>query len=115
MKMVVSYIEEKHLTPVIHTALMNELYYQYKKFKRNIRMQKLVSDIQYFTILSKGYVNPTLHFDLPNNTITVESFPGIIKLNKPLPQLLDGGVIYVNFSYSGDEDKYKMSIHSSKI
>ena len=113
MKQVDARIEEKNTTPIIHIALMNELYYQYKKFKRNIRVQKLVTDIQYFTFFSNGYNCRSMDVSEDRKSITLNDLPGVITLDKPLPELNDEEVVYINISYSNAEDKYKISMYKS--
>ena len=50
-KQVFAYAKEKNYYPIIKDSLSIELYYLYKKFKRNIKHQKLITDIQYLTFI----------------------------------------------------------------
>ena len=113
MKSVSSYITEKSITPILQLPLMSELYYQYKKFKRNIRIQKLVTDIQYFTFLCNGYECKNLLFNKEKDRIQIQGFTGQIELSKPLPSISTDQAIYLNLSYSNIEDKYKLSVYKS--
>ena len=112
-KQIVKYIAEKKLAPVIEIALFNEIYYQYKKFKRNVKIQKLITDIQYFTFLCKGYTGRSLIVSDDRMTVRFEGFPGEIKLKKELPTIGVEEPLYVNLSFSNIENKYKISIYKS--
>lgn len=111
MKSVSNYITDKSINPILQLPLMSELYYQYKKFKRNIRIQKLVTDIQYFTFLCNGYECKNLLFNKEKDRIQIQGFIGEIKLPKPLPSIPFEQSIYLNLSYSNIEDKYKLSVY----
>lgn len=112
MKSVHTYIDIRKMSPVILLALMNEIYYQFKKFKRNIRMQKLVTDIQYFTFIGKIPNCNNLKIDLDKNTIKIDEFSGEISLTKPLPEVDKDLNVYYNISYSNTEDRYKLTIYA---
>lgn len=112
-KQIVKYIAEKKLAPVIEIALFNEIYYQYKKFKRNVKIQKLITDIQYFTFLCKGYTGRSLIVSDDRMKITFEGFAGEIQLKKELPVMAADDPVYVNLSFSNIENKYRMSIYKS--
>ncbi len=106
-KQVKKIITDSNLKPIIESALLNELYYQYKKFKRNIKIQKLITDIQYFTFLTNGYSCKSLRFE--GNQITFVDILGSVQLTTPLPDL-SGKLLYINFSYSNTENRYKLSL-----
>jgi hypothetical protein len=112
-KIVTEYVNSSKLTPVIDTAYMNELYYQYKKFKRNIRVQKKLTDIQYFTFITKQYKSKSIKYDTTENRIHVTELSGYIQLTEPLPRLNQDDIIYLNLSYSNNEDRYRISIYLS--
>jgi len=112
-KMIVAYIGERKLSPIIEIALYNEIYYQYKKFKRNIKIQKLITDIQYFTFLCKGYTTKSLTVSDDRKTIRFDDFAGHIELKKELPPVTDEELIYMNLSFSNIENKYMISIYRS--
>ena len=112
-KEITKYIAERKLTPIIEIALLNEIYYQYKKFKRNVKIQKLITDIQYFTFLCKGYTTRSLIVSEDQTTVTFDGFPGEIKLKKALPDITNEDTLYVNLSFSNIENKYKISIYRS--
>ena len=112
-KQIIKYIEEKKLSPIIEIALFNEIYYQYKKFKRNVKIQKLITDIQYFTFLCKGYSTRSLIVSEDQLTVKFDGFPGQIELKKVLPTIGEEDPLYVNLSFSNIENKYMMSIYRS--
>lgn len=112
-KMIVKYIAERKLSPIIEIALFNEIYYQYKKFKRNVKIQKLITDIQYFTFLCKGYSTRSLIISDDRTTVKFDGFPGQIELKKELPTINEDEALYVNLSFSNIENKYMISIYRS--
>ena len=111
----ITYIRQKNISPVLDLAIYNELYYQFKKFKRNIRVQKLVTAIQYFTFLLKGYQCKCLEISEDRSTITFIGLPGVMQLTTPLPELNEEDIIYLNLSYSNQEDRYKLSSYLSAM
>lgn len=112
-KQILVYISEKNIKPIIDIALYNEIYYQYKKFKRNIKIQKLITDIQYFTFLCKNYVSKALIVSEDRKSIKFEDFEGQILLNKELPTVDEEDLIYINISFSNIENKYMISVYKS--
>lgn len=112
-KEIIKYIAERKLSPIIEIALFNEIYYQYKKFKRNVKIQKLITDIQYFTFLCKGYSTRTLIVSDDRMSVKFDGFAGEIKLKKPLPVIGADDPLYVNLSFSNIENKYMISIYRS--
>jgi hypothetical protein len=112
-KQIIANLREKQLSPVIEIALFNELYYQYKKFKRNVKIQKLITDVQYFTFLSKGYITRSLVVSEDRKTITFEGFEGSVNLQKELPEISEEESFYINISFSNIENKYMISLYRS--
>lgn len=112
-KQIIKYIGEKQLSPIIEIALFNEIYYQFKKFKRNVKIQKLITDIQYFTFLCKGYSTRSITVSADRKTVTFDGFPGQITLKKELPVVGEEEPLYVNLSFSNIENKYMISIYRS--
>jgi len=107
------YVASKQIAPIFDLALYNELYYQYNKFKSNIRVQKLVTDIQYFTFLLKGYDAKNVHISADRKKISFTDIEGCIELEEPLPTLSSEDITYLNISYSNQENRYKLSMHYS--
>lgn len=112
-KQIINHLKDKQLTPIIEIALFNELYYQYKKFKRNVRIQKLITDVQYFSFLSKGYTTRSLVVNEDRKSITFEGFEGSIHLDKELPKINEEESFYINLSFSNIENRYMISIYRS--
>lgn len=104
------HVKEKAIEPVIFPALMNELYYQFKKFKEGIKTQKLITDIQYITVITNGYVNKILNIDRNLKEISFFNMPGKFTLITPLPLVIDVSPLYFNISYSNITDSYMLSI-----
>lgn len=111
LKDTINHTNFKGIAPIIHIALMNELYYQYKKFKRNIRVQKLITDLHYFTFISIGYASKNLEVNADRTVVKIKDVPGELICDEPLPRIEDDTLIYFNISYSNAEDRYKVSIH----
>jgi len=107
---VYAHIREKNIEPVIFPALMNELYYQYKKFKDGIKTQKLITDIQYITVITNGYVNKILDINENLKELRFFNIPGKFTLSKTLPNIEDYSPLYFNISYSNITDSYMLSI-----
>lgn len=112
-KEIVKYIAERKLSLIIEIALYNEIYYQYKKFKRNVKIQKLITDIQYFTFLCKGYTARSLIVSDDRMSVKFEGFPGEITLKEQLPVIAEEEMVYLNLSFSNIENKYMISIYRS--
>lgn len=114
-KIATNYITEKNISPVIDSAVNNELYYQHKKFRKNIKILKQLTDIQYFTFTVGSYTNSIFTVSTCLTKIKIKGVDGDIVLSKPLP-VLDEEVktIYLNFSYSGNENAYRVNLYVSK-
>lgn len=105
------YIEERKITYLHIQAVQNELYYQYKKFKRGACSQKLISSIQYFTFLVKGYNNGLIQVDETRTQLRFIGHPGHLVLSEPLPALDSPDQhLYVNLSYSSMENQFVLSV-----
>ena len=114
-KKVVQHAKEANISPIIDSALYNDIYYLCRKFRRNIKIQKLVTDIQYFTFLCKGYSSSNNKFTIQPNRreIVFDQFPGKITLPSELPYVREDELLYLNLSYSGVEQRYMLSIHTT--
>lgn len=106
-----SYIEEKNLAPVIGSAMFNELYYQFKKFRKNVRIRKQLTDIQYLTFTVGGFDNNNFTYKTDTKEIKLHGLEGSIQLEKPLPEMDGPSSIYVNLSYSNREDNYRLNVY----
>ena len=110
-KQAIQYLRDNNITQVLDTALFNELYYQHKKFKFNIRVQKLITDIQYFTFLVKDYQCKNFTVSTDRQKLFFTDSAGVMSVHKELPQLSSDTLVYLNISYSNAEDKYKLNIY----
>lgn len=110
-RLATNYIEEKQLTPVITSAMFNELYYQFKKFRKNVKIRKQLTDIQYLTFTVGGYENNNFVYNEDKQEIKLQGLEGKIQLKEPLPLLEDFNSVYVNLSYSNREDIYKLNVY----
>lgn len=93
--------------PVIKNALYNAVYYMYKR--REFR-QKLITAIQYITIILNGYTNPIMGYDATTSVLWFKGLPGYIHLSSPLPEVTAGTMIYLNLSYSNGTDQFEVSV-----
>jgi len=108
------YIDEQKLYPIVTRAVYNEIYYQYKKFRKNVRVQKTLSSIQYFTFIINDYENVCFTVNEDRTEINIIELPGTIKLNKALPELTEEDkMVYVNLSFSTKDNAYRMNLYSS--
>lgn len=110
-KKVTTYLTDKNISPIIEPALLNEIYYQHKKYKSNIRISKRVTDIQYITLLLKSYTNNV--FTLTDSVIKFNDLPGEISLPIPLPDISTYTAVYFNLSYGSPDLKYRISMYAS--
>lgn len=112
-KQALHYVVSRNIAPVFELALCNELYYQYKKFKSNIRVQKLVTDIQYFTFLLKDHSCKSLILKEDHKTLYFPEIDMSVTLSKELPEFKEDSLTYLNLSYSNQENRYKLSLHAA--
>lgn len=110
-KLATTYVEEAGLSPVIWPAAHNELYYQYKKFRKNVRFRKLIKDTQYLTFLVAGYNNHNLQYNAQEQTLQIKELEGKILLEEPLPETDGSTPLYINISYGGLEGRYRLNVY----
>lgn len=107
------YVEDNKV-PHLHIQIVqNETYYQHKKFKRSSQFsQKLLSSIQYFTLILKDYTNGITTLDESRTKLSFNDRPGYLLLPKPLQPIKQGesATLYVNISYSSMENQFQLSI-----
>lgn len=109
------YIDKENLYPIIKRALHNELYYQYKKFRLNVRSQKTLTSIQYLTFVINSYNNVCFTVNKDRTELNLIELPGTIKLNTPLPELNgETDTVYVNLSYGTKDNAYRINMYSTK-
>lgn len=112
-KKVVDYIHERTIEPVLRTAVHNEIYYQYKKFRKNVRVQKQLTDLQYFTFTVGSYNNSSFTVNEERNIITLTGTGIELELEHTLPEEDGSRMLYFNISYSSMKDKFMLSVYSS--
>lgn len=106
------FITEKDLL-VLKTAVHNELYYQFKKFKRNVKVQKNITDIQYVTFTVNSYENTSFTVAEDKMSITLTGPETVLNLEKELPDVDGLNMLYFNISYSSIEDRFILNIYAS--
>lgn len=95
---------------VINEIIHNEIYYMWKK--ADFR-QKLITDIQYLTTISKGYnKNKSFRYNSETMDVAIYGCDEFIKLDKPLPEIEKKQEVYINFSYSGTSNLFEFSVFS---
>jgi hypothetical protein len=106
------YVEENKVQNLHIQAVQNEIYYLHKKFKRDRQFgQKLLSSIQYLTLILKDFNNGITTLDATRTQLRFHDRPGYLELPKPLPQVQAGETtLYVNLSYSSMENQFQLSI-----
>jgi hypothetical protein len=107
-KMIYDYIVEKNITIFIGSSLYNELYYLMKKYKNNNKSHKQLSSIQYLTFYINNYDNK--NFTVEGDKIFFKDFKGHITIDKPLPPIENNELIYLNISFSTNENQYQISV-----
>lgn len=108
-KIIHEYITSKKIEEYLASSLYHEMHYLYKKYASNNRTFKQLSDIQYLTFYINDYNNK--NFSLKENRIIFANFKGCIELKKDFPIIENKELVYLNLSYSTNEDKYKISIY----
>lgn len=104
-------LEERNPSPIIKSALANEVYYLFKKadFKH-----KLITDIQYISaITDTNYKNHTLVYDAVNLTLSIPGTELTMRLSSALPVVTDCVSLYLNLSYSCGEDLFEISVFTT--
>jgi hypothetical protein len=105
---------EKNQIPHLHIQIVqNEIYYQYKKFKKSNSGQKLLSSIQYFTLIVKDFNNGIIQLDESRTQLRFTDRDGYLLLPEPLPVVTGGNTtLYLNLSYSAMENQFQLSVFS---
>lgn len=108
-----SFIKEKGIIDYLSCPLLNELRYQYKKFKvKNIKTFKLLVNIHYLTFIIAEFNDKVISKD--RMTLRIHKIDGELTLKKDIPEINKTlGAVYVNLSYSNNENKYMLSIFST--
>lgn len=106
-------IAEKNIAPVVMSALLNELYYQYKKFSRQVKMKKTLTGIQYFTFTVSSVQNNNFTVGDDHREMEIVGLPGKVRLPSPIPEIGDYDTIYFNLSYSNQENGFRLTIYAS--
>lgn len=105
------YVEDNKIQHLHIQIVQNEIYYQYKKFRRNTSSQKLLSSIQYFTLIVKGFNNGIVTLDDSRTKLRFVDREGYLLLPEPLPDISCADtMVYLNLSYSSMENQFVLSI-----
>lgn len=106
-KAVKSFIDEHNIFPIVKTSIFIEIYYLYKKFRRGIRAQKNITNIQYMTFI----INDLQRANIKINTTATTTVKLKIKdflTNKEFAEL-NNKVRFINFSYSNVNNTYVLA------
>ena len=109
---VVDHIKQENVSPILRAAVHNEIYYQYKKFRRNVKVQKQLTDLQYFTFTVTSYNNTSFTMNKELDKINILGVDLEMELESQLPELGSIKMLYFNISYSSMIDKFMLSVHS---
>lgn len=104
----VEVLENNVYLPVINTVIHADIYYMVKKkdFK-----QKLLTDIQYISVISRGYkFNKVFRYDQETLRLYVGESQCAIELKEPLPEVEEDQNVYINLSYSGSSGVFELSV-----
>lgn len=104
-------LENNVYLPVITTVIHADIYYMAKKkdFK-----QKLLTDIQYISVISIGYKsNSVFKYDADNLLLYVGKSEFPIELEEPLPVVEEDQSVYINLSYSGSTGAFELSVFTA--
>lgn len=109
----VDHIKQEAISPILRAAVHNEIYYQYKKFRRNVKVQKQLTDLQYFTFTVTSYNNTSFTMNEELNKIKLLGVDLEMELENQLPKVGSTKMMYFNISYSSMKDKFMLSVHSA--
>lgn len=105
-------IKSSKYTPVLSNAIGNEIYYQWRKFNRNFRSKKQLTDIQYITLTGSSYVNEDFEVSEDGKFITLKEIGVVLELDGHLPEPeSDMELLYFNVSYSSLEDGFRLTVY----
>lgn len=108
-----NYLDETELDPIIKPALLNEVYYQFKKFRSNVKVKKQLTDIQYITYTVSRYSNDQLEVFDNNTKLLLKGIDTTFDLEYPIPDNGNRNFLYFNVSYSSVEDTFKLTVYGS--
>lgn len=106
------YVEDNKVPHLHIQAVQNEIYYLHKKFRQGRQSgQKLLSSIQYLTLILRDFNNGIITLDDTRTQLRSHDRNGYLQLPKPLPRICSGEItLYMNLSYSSMENQFQMSI-----
>lgn len=106
------YVQKNKVAHLHIQPVQNEIYYLYKKFcKSGKYSQKLLSSIQYFTLIFKDYNNGITTLDESRTRLSFNDRDGYLELPSPLPKVTpDTAMLYLNLSYSAMENQFQLSV-----
>lgn len=109
---VFQYVQSNKVQHLHIQIVQNEIYYLHKKFHQGGQSnQKLLSSIQYFTLILRSFNNGIITLDSSRTRLSFNDWQGYLELPTPLPQIPDSGVtLYINLSYSAMENQFQLSV-----
>lgn len=108
------YAKVKCISPIIEPAIHNELYYQYKKLRKNVKLQKQFTDVQYITLVSRELDNTMFSLNKEGTEFVIKSNDLVFHLEEPA--IIDNpekSLLYFNLSYSPSEESFRLNIHKN--
>ena len=109
-------ITSKFEGEMVYPSLGTEHYYLYRKHKKNIKFQKLVTSVQYLTfVVSDEKKFKFLKFDRQAKTVEITGNSLTMNYEGDLPELNPRKRNFVNIGYSSEEDKFKISVFCAEL
>lgn len=108
---VVAFVEINNIPCLNMHAVRNELYYLYKKFRKQRTSQKHVTSIQYFTLILRNLKTGFAVLDETRTKLKFAGHDGYLELPAPMEEIHHTGkVFYMNLSYSTTADQFVLSL-----
>lgn len=109
------FAKDNNIEPILITAIHNELYYLYRKFSRNVRGKKRLSDIQYLTLSNTNLDNSRFCMSEDGKTFLIKEHDIVLELVEPYihEPMEKEHLYYFNISYSSSEDKFQLTAYRS--
>ena len=103
LKKVKEFINTFEVKKYVASALWNELYYMKRKFLKDRKNEKQLTDIQYLT-----FRRGNKDLIIKGNTLTIDKISGIAMLPEDTNLELFNTAMFINISYSNNENRIKV-------
>lgn len=106
-KSVKLYINKNNIFPIIKLPLFIEIYYLHKKFKKGVKCQKNITDIQYMTFAINDLQNNCIKINIDKKNVIDIKIADFFNYDEY--EILNDTVRIINFSYSNKNNSYVLS------